>query len=273
MMVREGMEVGPNDNLYTIADLSSVWVYADVYEYELPWVKVGQRGTVELSYLPGVSFEGEVTFVYPFLDPKTRTARVRVELSNADLLLKPDMFANVTIETEVHPDVVAVPEEAVIRSGKRSLVIIDLGKGRFAPREVQVGLDSGDGWLEVKKGLEAGERTVVSSQFLIDSESKLQAAVQQLLQAGGEEPSDHAGHVMPEGAPAGDHAGHDMGKMPSDHAGHAMPEGEPAGDHAGHDMGKMPSDHAGHAMPEGAPAGDHAGHGSPEGAAAAGGEE
>jgi multidrug efflux pump subunit AcrA (membrane-fusion protein) len=255
MMVREGMEVGPNDNLYTIADLSRVWVYADVYEYELPWVKAGQPGRVELSYLPGVSFEGEVTYVYPFLDPKTRTARVRLELPNPDLHLKPDMFANVTIQTAVHPDVVAVPEEAVIRSGKRSLVIIDLGKGRFAPREVEVGLDAGDGWLEVKKGLEAGERTVVSSQFLIDSESKLQAAVQKLLQASSGAPARHEGHKMPEGAPAGDHAGHDMGKMPAKHEGHEMPEGH--GDHAGHDMGKMPAGHEGHEMPE-AP-GDHAG--------------
>lgn len=181
MMVREGMEVNSSDNLYTIADLSHVWVYADVYEYELPWIKAGQKGTVDLSYLAGKSFKGKVTYVYPYLDPKTRTARVRVELPNPDLLLKPDMFANVIIETEVHPNVVAVPDEAVIRSGQRNLVIVALGKGRFAPREVDLGLDSGDGWLEVRKGLREGEEVAVSSQFLIDSESKLKEAVQKFL--------------------------------------------------------------------------------------------
>ncbi len=183
MMVRGGMEVSPNDNLYTIADLSRVWVYADVYEYELPWVAVGQRSEVDLSYLPGTKFEGEVTYVYPFLDAKTRTARVRIELPNPELILKPNMFANVTIETEERPQTLAVPEEAVIRSGRRNLAIVALGAGRFEPREIELGLDSGDGWLEVKAGLEQGEQVVTSGQFLIDSESKLQEAVQKMLGA------------------------------------------------------------------------------------------
>ena len=214
MMVRRGMEVGPKDNLYTISDLSRVWVYADVYEYELPWVEVGQRAVVELSYLPGERFEGEVTYIYPFLDPKTRTARVRIELPNPDGTLKPDMFANVTIESAVHPDVVAVPEEAVIRSGRRSLVILAVGEGVFEPRDVEIGLDSGDGWLEVTGGLDAGEQVVVSSQFLIDSESRLQEAVQKLL-----------------GASSEDVGGEATGSAPSEHEGHAMPDGpiEPGG--------------------------------------------
>jgi len=187
MMVRHGMEVGPVNNLYTIADLSRVWVYADVYEYELPWVAVGQKANVELSYLPGRSFEGEVTYVYPFLDPEARTARVRIELENPDLLLKPDMFANVTIDTELRADTLAVPEEAVIRSGRRSLVVLEKGEGRFEPREVVLGIDSGDGWLEIVEGVEAGDGIVTSGQFLIDSESKLQEAVQKLLASGGDE--------------------------------------------------------------------------------------
>lgn len=196
LMVREGMEVGPNENLYTIADLSEVWLYADVYEYELPWVAVGQRGIVELSYLPDTTFEGQVTYVYPFLDPKSRTARVRLELPNPDLILKPDMFANVTIETEQRPGVLAVPEEAVIRSGRRNLVILALGEGRFAPREVRTGIDSGDGWVELTSGVREGERVVTSGQFLIDSESKLREAVQKLLgeQRSGEQA--HQGHEM-----------------------------------------------------------------------------
>ncbi|MBW2235621.1 MAG: efflux RND transporter periplasmic adaptor subunit, partial [Deltaproteobacteria bacterium] len=196
MMVRKGMEVSPNANLYTIADLSRVWLYADVYEYELPWIQTGQKGSVELSYLPGQSFQGKVTYVYPFLDPKTRTARVRLELPNEDLTLKPNMFANVTIETEVHRNVLAIPEEAVIRSGKRNLVIVVLGEGRFEPRDVEVGIDSGDGWLEARSGLRDGEEVVTSGQFLIDSESKLREAVQKLLgTADGD--TGHEGHEMP----------------------------------------------------------------------------
>ena len=175
---------------------------ADIYEYELPWVEVGQRAVVELSYLPGERFEGEVTYVYPFLDPKTRTARVRIELPNPDGTLKPDMFANVTIESAVHPDVVAVPEEAVIRSGRRSLVILAVGEGIFEPRDVEIGLDSGDGWLEVTAGLDAGEQVVVSSQFLIDSESRLQEAVQKLLGA------RSTGSMDDEASALSEHEGH-----------------------------------------------------------------
>ena len=121
LKVRDGMEVGPNDNLYTIADLSQVWLYADVYEYELPWVREGQKAVIELSYLPSRTFEGTVTYIYLAMDPKTRTARVRVELDNSDLLLKPDMFADVTIETETRPGVLVVPDAAVIRSGPARL--------------------------------------------------------------------------------------------------------------------------------------------------------
>ncbi len=216
--VREGMEVGPDQNLYTIADLSRVWVNADIYEYELPWVSVGQPARVELSYLPGRVFEGEVTYVYPFLDPRTRTARARIELANPDLVLKPEMYGNVSIEGERREAVLAVPEAAVIRSGTRSLGIVAVGDGRFEPRQLTLGLDSGDGWLEVRDGLVEGERIVTSGQFLIDSESRLQDAVRQLLgeEAASEaEPGESAG-------PAG-HEGHDMPEPAPPHAGHAAP--------------------------------------------------
>ncbi len=181
--VRVGMEVKPNQNLYTIADLSTVWVLADVYEVELPWIEVGQKASVELSYLEGVEFTGEVTFVAPFLDPKSRTAQVRLELPNPDGRLKPEMFGNTTIETDPRARVLVVPSEAVIRSGRRSIVMVAQGDGRFEPREVGLGLDSGDGQTEVTEGLREGEVIVTSSQFLIDSESKLQEAVQKLLGA------------------------------------------------------------------------------------------
>ena len=218
LMVRKGMEVGPNKNLYTIADLSRVWIYADIYEYELPWVRTGQHAIVDLSYLPGRSFEGTVTYVYPFLEPKTRTARVRVELENPDLIFKPDMFANVTIETQTRPDVLAVPEEAVIRSGRRTLVVVALGEGHFSPREVILGIDSGDGWIEVQKGLQERDTVVTSGQFLIDSESKLQEAVQKMLEPkpasgsgppGAEKPMDmpmEESHSMPMPPPEAAHS-------------------------------------------------------------------
>lgn len=207
LMAREGMEISPNMNLYTIADLSQVWLYADIYEYELPWIKVGQRGVVDLSYLPGKTFEAVVTYVYPFLDAKTRTARARLELANPDLELKPEMFANVTIETDVRLQVLTVPDEAIIRSGRRNVAIISLPGGYFEPRDVVLGIDSGDGWLEILEGLEEGELVVTSGQFLIDSESKLQDAVQKFLRSKtamkesvGEGMSmDRSGHDMTDG--------------------------------------------------------------------------
>jgi RND family efflux transporter MFP subunit len=177
------MQVAPNSNLYTIADLSTVWVVADVYEYELPWIELGQTGTVELSYLPGKKFKGPVTYISPFLDPKTRTAEVRLELPNSDGRLKPEMFGHTLIEAEPRIGAIAIPSEAVIRSGRRTLVIVALGDGRFTGREIELGLDTGEGWTEVTEGLSPGEEVVVSSQFLIDSESKLQEAMQKLLAA------------------------------------------------------------------------------------------
>ena len=179
--VRHGMEVTSDKNLYTIAGLSRVWIYANVYEYELPWLEIGQSASVKLKSRPGTSFEAVISYIYPSLDADTRTARVRLELDNPDLIFKPNMFAVVEIRASQLSGVLAVPEEAVIRSGQRSLVILDLGEGRFAPRDVTLGLDSGDGWLEIVAGLTESERVVTSGQFLIDSESKLREAAQKLL--------------------------------------------------------------------------------------------
>jgi Cu(I)/Ag(I) efflux system membrane fusion protein/cobalt-zinc-cadmium efflux system membrane fusion protein len=208
--VRHGMEVKPNQNLYTIADLSTVWVTAEVYEYELPWVELGQLGTVHLSYLQGETFSGTVTYVSPFLDPKSRTAQVRLELPNPHGKLRPEMFGDTLIEGTAVPGAIAIPAEAVLRSGQRTLVILALGEGRFRARAVELGLDSGDGWLQVTRGLEAGEQVVVSSQFLIDSESRLQEAVKKLL---GDRP---AGEQTPEPEPE---------REPEPEHEHAMPEG------------------------------------------------
>jgi multidrug efflux pump subunit AcrA (membrane-fusion protein) len=188
--VRSGMEVQPNTNLYAIADLSKVWVLADVYEYELPWLELGLEATVELSYLPGEPIRGTLTYIAPFLDPETRTIEVRLELDNQDGRLKPEMFGNAVIAGIPRLNALAIPSNAVIRSGKRTIAIVAKGEGRFEPRELALGLDTQDGWLEVLSGLDEGERVVVSSQFLIDSESNLQEAVKALLAAKNETNAD-----------------------------------------------------------------------------------
>lgn len=212
LRVRSGMEIKPNDNLYTIADLSSVWVRADIYEYELPWVEVGQEGVVELSYLPGRKFTGLVTYVSPFLDPKTRTAEVRLELPNPDRALKPEMFGNTAIAGTPRRGVLAIPQDAIIRSGRRSVVIVALGEGRFDPHDVELGLDSGDGWVEVTEGLEAGAEIVVSGQFLIDSESNMQEAVKKLLARAPAPRRDNENKAPPQRAVGGNHAPMDRGE-------------------------------------------------------------
>jgi Cu(I)/Ag(I) efflux system membrane fusion protein/cobalt-zinc-cadmium efflux system membrane fusion protein len=227
--VRSGMEVQPNANLYTIADLSKVWVLADVYEYELPWLELGQEATVELSYLPGKAMKGELTYIAPFLDPRTRTVEVRLELDNEAGKLKPEMFGNATIAGTPRPGVVAIPSDAVIRSGTRTLAVVALGEGRFEPRDVELGLDSGDGWLEIRAGLEAGERVVVSSQFLIDSESNLQEAVKKLLAAETEDRAEEEAEAQVDHSLHEGHSGHQLPKLPIDHSvheGHDMPMGE-----------------------------------------------
>ncbi|HCR16759.1 MAG TPA: efflux RND transporter periplasmic adaptor subunit, partial [Candidatus Latescibacteria bacterium] len=175
--------------------LARVWVYADVYEYELPWVKVGQPAEVELSYEPGKTFYGEVTYTYPFLESKTRTVKVRMVFPNPEIKLKPGMYANVRIKPLVSRDALVVPSQALIRSGERNVVIVDLGEGRFMPREVRIGVQA-EGVYEVLDGLREGEAIVTSAQFLIDSESNLNAALKTMTSESngdGEEatPSEH----------------------------------------------------------------------------------
>jgi Cu(I)/Ag(I) efflux system membrane fusion protein/cobalt-zinc-cadmium efflux system membrane fusion protein len=179
--VQDGMEVKPGMNLYSISNISSVWVYADIYEYEVPWIQVGQNAKMMLSYIPGKEFYGKVEYIYPYLDSRTRTLKVRLSFPNEDYMLKPGMYANVNISSVPVKNVVAVPAEAVMFSGARNLVFIALGEGRFAPRDVIVGIESGDGFYEIKEGLEARETVVTSAQFLLDSESKLQESIAKML--------------------------------------------------------------------------------------------
>ena len=189
-MVLKGQNVMTGMELYKIADLSTVWVLADIYQYELPWVKVGQKVDIELSYLPGRKFEGLTTFIYPYLNMETKTARVRIEVHNTPSFeFKPDMFATVQISSPVAVNAIAVPDQAIIRSGERNVAVIALGGGYFEPRDVKLGVMA-NGFVQVLEGVKEGEKIVTSSQFLIDSESNLKAAVTQM--------SGQAGHDMTE---------------------------------------------------------------------------
>lgn len=174
-MVTRGQFVEAGMAIYTIADLSVVWLIADIYEYELPSIRLGQKAAIEMAIYPGEAFTGKVIYIYPFLDPQTRTAKVRFEFANPHDKLKPEMFANVEIRVNLG-DRLAIPEGAVIDTGVRKIVIIDRGSGYFEPREVKLGAKAGE-VFEVIDGLKAGERVVTSASFLIDSESKLKEAV------------------------------------------------------------------------------------------------
>ncbi len=174
--VRHGMFVTPSTEVMLIARLDSVWVLAEVFERQAAWVKPGQHTTVILDYLPGETLQGTVDYVYPELDPITRTLKVRLRFNNEELALRPNMFARVSIEGEGVGEVVHVPREALIRGGSTNRVVVDLGNGRFRSKAVTVGIESGDR-VEIREGLLAGERVVTSAQFLIDSESNIDAAL------------------------------------------------------------------------------------------------
>ncbi len=180
-MVTQGQMVQAGMPLLEVADLSEVWVEADIYEYELPWVKVGQPAQMTLSYLPDETFQGKVLYIYPYLSGATRTAKVRLAFPNPGLKLKPDMFAQVALKSPLPQAVVAVPGEAVLDSGERQLVFLALGKGRFEPRQVKLGVEGDDGWRQVTEGLKGGEEVVTSAQFLLDSESRIREAIAKML--------------------------------------------------------------------------------------------
>ena len=171
----QGMKVMPDKELYTITDLSAVWVNADIYEYELANVRLGQKATITLSYFPAQTFSGRVSWISPVLEEKTRTTKVRLEFANRDFKLKPEMYANVEIEVDGGKKL-AIPDEAVLDSGIRKIVFIDKGEGRYAPAEVKLG-GKFDGYSEILSGLSPGERIIASASFLLDSESRLTEAM------------------------------------------------------------------------------------------------
>lgn len=169
-----GLKVMPSDNLYDIVDLSIVWVQADVYEVNLPSVKIGQPATIELDFKPGKTWRGKVVFIDPTVDPTTRTVKARLEFANPNGELKPEMYAHVVIGGSTATGI-AVPDDAVIATGERNIVFVAKGEGVFEPREVTLGTRVRN-LYEIKKGISEGEQVVTGANFLLDSESKLKAA-------------------------------------------------------------------------------------------------
>jgi len=225
--VREGMRVTPEDNLYTVADLSTVWVQADVYAYQSEWVAAGDPVTLTLPFYPGREWTGKVDYVYPYMDPETRTVKARLVFDNPDGALKPEMFATAVIDSDPREDVVAVPSEAVIRTGKRTVVVTAQGRGKFRPVAVETGIESGE-WVEIREGLEAGTEVVTSGQFLLDSEADFDAAMDRMESETGQQ-MDHGDGDM------------DMGEGESmEGMDHGDMDGEPkddgSGSMEGHDM-------------------------------------
>lgn len=204
-----GRYVSPEMDLYTIVDLSNIWVLADVYEYELPMILKGQTATMSLPGFPGKTFTGQITFISPELDNTTRTAKVRLEFPNPDLSLKPDMYANIQLQIN-YGSQISVPEEAVLDSGTEQIVFVARGAGYFEPRPVKLGPKADNRYI-VLSGLKPGEKIVTSGNFLIDSESRLKSAMSAMAGMPGMPSSGPA----PEGA-AGPKSGGHAGQAPAE---------------------------------------------------------
>jgi RND family efflux transporter MFP subunit len=262
-----GQRVTPEMELYSIADLSTIWVMADVYEYEVPMIRVGQAAAMTFSYFPGQTFKGKVTYIYPQLDNQTRTLKVRLEFPNPEFKLKPEMYANVELSIDYGRQL-ALPDSAVLDSGTEQIVFVVRDAGHFEPRKVQLGARVDDRFI-VLSGLAAGEQVVTSGNFLVDSESQLKAAM------GGIGGAGHAGHgaaapavsepqdrgAQPGKAPAGAPTDQPQHQTPAgDHAQHGAPamdhsqQPAPGMDPSRHQAKPPENDHKGH---------DHSGHGKP----------
>lgn len=186
--VREGMFVNPSMKVMTLGDLSSVWLLAEVFERQSQWVEVGQMAEVSLSYIPGKTWEGKVEYIYPSLDPKTRTLKVRLRFDNPGEQLKPNMYANVKIFGGAKENTIVIPLEGLIRTGREQRVIIALGDGKFEARKVQPGIESGN-YVEILQGVNAGDKIVTSGQFLIDSEASMRASLSRMSEPAAEDKS------------------------------------------------------------------------------------
>lgn len=215
LSVRQGMYIKPATEIMSLADLSSVWLLADVFEKQTAWVKKGNPADVRLSYLPGREWQGMVEYIYPALDSKTRTLKVRLHFDNPGEALKPNMFAKVRIYGGFKDGLTYIPHEALIRTGDEERVILSLGGGRFSARVVTAGMESGK-WIEIKEGLTAGEKVVVSGQFLIDSEASTKASVMRMGEGNADEMEGKADSMKAGEAVMG------MGKVKNIMAGHGM---------------------------------------------------
>ena len=204
--ILDGQKITAGQPLMEISDLSTLWLTADIYEYELSKIELGSEAEIKFNYFPGKDFSGKISFIYPTIDPKSRTAKIRIDVNNLNGKMMPEMFANVKIfgrKLGVHP---VVPENAVIRSGEKDIVIIALGEGKFKPQQVTLGGYS-NGYYQVLKGLEEGNQIVTSAQFLIDSESNLKSAISQL--------QSNSSVKQEEGMPA-EHSSNDKSKTEKD---------------------------------------------------------
>jgi len=177
--VREGMYVTPETEMMSIVDLSNIWMIAEVFEEEANWVKTGEKAQAQLTAFPGTIWKGEVDYIYPEVDLKTRTLKVRFLFDNPEGLLKPNMYASISLVAELKQDVLSIPLEALIRSSEGARVVVSLGKYGFQVRSVTTGIESGDR-IEILSGLQVGENVITSGQFLIDSESNLQVGLEHL---------------------------------------------------------------------------------------------
>lgn len=203
-MAIQGQMVEAGMKLYRLADLAIVWVQSQVYEQDLAYVRLGQEAVVSLSYLSDRKFRGRVTYVYPTVDEKTRTARVRMEFHNPGYYLKPGMFATVELQSDLAESALLVPDMAVLRSGEKNTVFVALEGGKFAPRVVTLGPRSENNLYQVLSGLTEGERVVTSGQFMLDSESQLREAIQKMLNpAAPGATAELAAHVAQPAEPAG----------------------------------------------------------------------
>ncbi|CDZ79501.1 Cation efflux system protein CusB precursor [Legionella massiliensis] len=177
--VREGMYVTPETEMMSIVDLSNIWMIAEVFEEEANWVKTGEKAQAQLTAFPGTIWKGEVDYIYPEVDLKTRTLKVRFLFDNLEGLLKPNMYASISLVAELKQDVLSIPLEALIRSSEGARVVVSLGKYGFQVRSVTTGIESGDR-IEILSGLQVGENVITSGQFLIDSESNLKVGLEHL---------------------------------------------------------------------------------------------
>ncbi len=181
-MIHEGQFIKRGDALLMLSDISRVWVYADIYASEMPWVKVGQQADIILPYVDNKMVRSKISYLYPYAAAKTRTVKARLEIDNPGLELKPDMYVTVRLRPDPVDNALSIPTEAIIYSGEKQTVFVSLENGKFEPRRIKIGVGDDSGYTEVRQGLAEGEKVVTSAQFLLDSDSQLDEAIAKMLE-------------------------------------------------------------------------------------------